>query len=112
MKRPTIKTKVTPNKIAPPPMSEANKIFVSSLAKDDNGGNSILHDFMGTVVPRLTQLKDFSLNDAFMFSRPLDLPVDEVRKIFTAWSAKLTQLGKLRKLDSPVYGFEIFEMIW
>jgi len=83
-------------------------------AKADSGANSSVSDFMLWVAQRLVNQyrHGFTVNDAITLTKtaPKELDIASVLNLFTLWTRKMTEWGKLSKQESLVYDDEIY--VW
>jgi len=78
---------------------EAREMFVKSVTKKDDGSNSHLQSFLALADFLMTNMKAFTFDDCIANSRGMEIPVPELRTLWTAWTTKMVQLNKL--CESP-----------
>jgi hypothetical protein len=80
--------------------------FVKTIPKPNDGQNDLLTKYLA-VCDTLLASNSFNVNDAIYSAKAYDLPADGVKVLFAKWTAKLTELGKLKEVngcyDVPMY---------
>jgi hypothetical protein len=89
----------------------ANALFVKSLGKVADGANEHpVKQFLHVATQVIENSTSFSIFDVLYHMRPLNLDSESVKKLFLLWSAKMVELGKLKRVEG-CYDYSIFTSV-
>jgi hypothetical protein len=79
--------------------SEADKLFIKSVAKNESGGNNYVDEFCRIADRILDTKRSFSLSDFMYAAKYLDIPHTITAELYSKWKQIMVDTGRLTEID-------------
>jgi hypothetical protein len=93
------------------PNEVANKAFLESVEKTNEGANSHVEKFLIVCKHLQSVQQTVCLSDVLRYAKPFDLPVHETTSLFHRWIQKMIDLRKAEEVMNTVYDEPLYILI-